>query len=745
VSVLQSIDVALFRFINGTLQNSFFDSTMPFFAGSEWFMPLLFILGAAVIWKGGVRGRLCMLMLTIVLPLGDGWITNSLKRSVQRPRPCRVLENVNLPMVIPNPPEDDENEFHRGCTDSGSMPSGHTTNWFAATMVAWMFYRRTARFMLPLACLVAFSRVYNGVHYPADVLMGAVIGAGYGAAIVLALEALWQFAAGRFFPLWWLALPSLVPAKNFDFRVPSSGPAKPETRNPKPETIPTADAHWLRLAYVLIAAVLIGKLAYIASGRIELSEDEAYQWLWSKHLALSYASKPPLIAYTQWVGTHLFGDNQFGVRFFSPVCAAIGSFVGLRFFAKHVSARAGFWLVAIINVTPLLAIGSTLLTIDALLVLFWTLAMFAGWRAAQPNGRTSDWALVGLWMGLAFLSKYTALFQWLCWAVFFVLWQPARIHLRRPGPYIALAINFFCALPVLVWNAQHGWITAAHVANDAKAGAGWKFDWRAAAEFLGGSAGVLHPIFFAATLWAAIAIWKRHTRDPLMRFFFAMGAPLFLVYALYTLHSSVQINWIAASVVPLLCLMVSFWDRRFNEGTPHIRAWLTIAVLTGALATMVLHETHLVKKLTGSYLPPEMDPLRRVRGGTELARIVATHRNALADEGPPVFVIGGHYGTTSLLTFYMEEARTNVNRQPLVHYRSLRKSKTQFYFWPGYADGTRQGQNAIYVQERRRRAPPPRDVVKDFATVTEIGRFPIVHRNRVLHHVQVFACRNLKH
>src|SRR5882757_3440344 len=96
------------------------------------------------------------------------------------------------------------------------------------------------------------------------------------------------------------------------------------------------DLKWLRWGCIFVGIFFISRLVYIASGRIELSEDEAYQWLWSKHLALSYYSKPPLIAYLQWLGTHLFGDNEWGVRFFSPVCAAIGSLVALRFFARYV-------------------------------------------------------------------------------------------------------------------------------------------------------------------------------------------------------------------------------------------------------------------------------------------------------------------------------------------------------------------------------------------------------------------------
>jgi len=70
-----------------------------------------------------------------------------------------------------------------------SMPSSHAANWFCGAMVLLLFYRRSAWLMLPLALGVSFSRLYNGVHYPSDVLAGAIIGAGYAVAAAIAIEA----------------------------------------------------------------------------------------------------------------------------------------------------------------------------------------------------------------------------------------------------------------------------------------------------------------------------------------------------------------------------------------------------------------------------------------------------------------------------------------------------------------------------------------------------------------------------
>jgi hypothetical protein len=70
-----------------------------------------------------------------------------------------------------------------------------------------------------------------------------------------------------------------------------------------------------RLAVFLVLAVTAFRLWYAV--QLELVADEAYYWLWSKHLAASYRDKGPAIAWTIALGTKIFGDTVFGIRFFA--------------------------------------------------------------------------------------------------------------------------------------------------------------------------------------------------------------------------------------------------------------------------------------------------------------------------------------------------------------------------------------------------------------------------------------------
>lgn len=748
---LHTLDLALFHFINGTLANPFFDWLMPVLSGHNvpW-LPVVVIAVPLMLVFGSVRLRVCALLMVLVVSLGDPLVVGTIKDSACRPRPfvtlheARLFGHVGAGYVAPL-----ANGKLPANANIHSFPSAHAANWFALATVAFLFYRRSAWFMFPLASAVAISRVYNGVHYPTDIAAGAVLGAGYAIALVVLLQMVWDTAGKRFFPGWHTQVPRLLK--------PEPAPAAP----PAPQL--STDS-WLHLGYVLIGLALAGRWIYIAFGIIGLSEDEAYQWLWSKHLALSYYSKSPGIAYVQWAGTSLFGDTHLGVRFFSPLFAAILSLLVLRFMAREIGGRNAFFLILATFATPLLVVGGILMTVDPPLVLCWMWAVAAGWRAVQPAGRTRDWLMAGLALGLGFLCKYTAAMQLVCWAIFLALHPPARAHLKKAGPWLALAVFAICTTPVIIWNTQHDWITLHDVGGDAGLHKAWHPTLNYFFEFTGIEFGLLNPIFFIAALWAMAIAWRRRAEKPLWGFLLCMGAPVFLGHWLFAFHSRVQPNWIAAAVPPMFCLMGACW----SESKMRIRPWLTTALVLGIGASAVLYDSDLIGRIFPAKLPGDVDFSHRLRGWRETALAIESER---AQFDPQAFIIADHYGPTGLYSFYSPAAHdAAITPTPLVYCLDSDMPINQFPFWDQYNYREhRRGENALFVlrldpyklesgwvwkwlageQIGHRQVPLPRAVPEriaaEFESVTNLGVREIKIRDgRVFQRVQLFGCYHLK-
>ena len=731
---LLSLDHALFHFGNRTLSNPFFDWLMPILSGEgvPWLPAAIIGLIAAVVF-GSTRLKICGLFMLLVVAIGDPFIIGTIKAAVGRARPCIALTDdiARLP-----------------CGGYHSFPSAHAANWFAIATVAFFFYRRSAWFLFPLAAGVAFSRVYCGVHFPIDITAGAILGTGYAIAILLGTQMLWNSLGKKLFPAWHARLPNLLDPK-------------PATSNFQPST---NGSEWLHLGYVVILFALIARWLYLRSGILDLSGDEAYQWTWSKHLALSYYSKPLGIALLQKLGTFIGGDTAFGVRFCSPLLAAILSFIVLRFLARETNPRTAFWALIATLTVPLLCVGSVLMTIDPPLVLCWMWATIAGWRAAQPDGKTRDWLIVGLAMGLGFLFKYMAAAQIACWIIFFALMPAARTHLKKAGPWLALGIFLICTLPVIIWNSQHGWITLDHVAGNTGLDKKWEPTLKFFGEFSGAEFGLLNPIFFIAVLWAGFAFWKRRAEKPLWLYFACMGAPLFYGCWLWSLHSRVQPNHPAAAIPPMFCLAALYWHERSRAA----KRILIAGILLGIPMVALLHSTSLTKIFLGAKLPGDVDIAHRSRGWSETALAVEQARREFDTNS---FIIADGYGTTGLYSFYSPPARDAVSSsQPLVYCLRSGKPGNQFYFWDEYDyRAHRHGENAIYVDHLEyyklehgwiwkwlhheplnyRDVPPPEPTPKvlteQFESVTNLGVREIkIDDGRIFHRVQIFGCYGLK-
>ncbi|MEJ5351799.1 MAG: phosphatase PAP2 family protein [Melioribacteraceae bacterium] len=159
------IDLSIFYFINHSLSNPLFDKFFVFITDvKNWFITYL-VLYLILIIKGGRRGRISALILIFLIVASDQLSSVVLKNLIGRIRPCNVLNDVNLLV---------------GCTNSFSFPSSHAVNNFAAAVFFSKLFPKYKWILLIVAFLVALSRPYVGVHYPSDILGGAIIGSLLG-------------------------------------------------------------------------------------------------------------------------------------------------------------------------------------------------------------------------------------------------------------------------------------------------------------------------------------------------------------------------------------------------------------------------------------------------------------------------------------------------------------------------------------------------------------------------------------
>jgi undecaprenyl-diphosphatase len=173
------MDAALFRFINHTLENPAFDVFFPWWTNIQRtatfqfaLLPLILIATYyAFRWRGPAILALGALLTWAV----DVLVSGLVKPLILRPRPFEALSDAIV--RIPKPA-------------STSFPSGHSTDAFFLASFLAVLYPRLWPLYYTVAVLIAFSRVYLGVHYPGDVLAGAVIGAGLGVFAASSLKRL---------------------------------------------------------------------------------------------------------------------------------------------------------------------------------------------------------------------------------------------------------------------------------------------------------------------------------------------------------------------------------------------------------------------------------------------------------------------------------------------------------------------------------------------------------------------------
>ena len=188
MSTLVALDERLFLFLNG-LHTTWADSIMVFCSASLTWLPLYLML-AYLVYREGKFCRLVWYLLCVglVVLMADRISVLCFKEVFQRPRPCH------------NPAFDGMVHLPRGhCGGAYGFVSSHAANIFGIAVLSIFFIRRKwlTALLLCWAVVVGYSRIYLGVHYPGDVICGAILGCGIAIAVVVLVRLLHRYMRPR--------------------------------------------------------------------------------------------------------------------------------------------------------------------------------------------------------------------------------------------------------------------------------------------------------------------------------------------------------------------------------------------------------------------------------------------------------------------------------------------------------------------------------------------------------------------
>ncbi len=392
----------------------------------------------------------------------------------------------------------------------------------------------------------------------------------------------------------------------------------------------------------LIAGFTLLHLALAAT--MPLLPQEAYYWVWSLHPDWSYFDHPPLASWSIALTTSIFGSTVFGIK----SAAVLWSLGWNLLWARLVldlfgDRRLAFRSLLALNLSLLYQAYALAPTPDAPLLFGWIGTLWAVWRACAS--RDSRWWLAaGAFAGLAMLGKYSALLL-LPVVGGFLLLSPAQRHwLRRPGPWLAVGIAALVFVPVVVWNAQHDWVSFAFQGSR-RIGEMASFRPMHLLSLAGTQALLVTPFLFAVALAAFARGWHTAVRgrldEPRRLLWLSAAVPL-LVFAVVALRSPVRINWLLPAWWSLIVLAVA----SLPAHGPAPRWWRrglasSLLLLLGVLVVFA------VPKL------PIVGNLNSWSGWKETADHVARIEAARHARGERTFVFGPNYKVASLLRFHL--------------------------------------------------------------------------------------------
>jgi hypothetical protein len=472
---------------------------------------------------------------------------------------------------------------------------------------------------------------------------------------------------------------------------------------------------------LLLAAALVTKLLW--GGAMGATTNEAYYYLYTVHPDWSYFDHPPMTMWVAKLGQVLCDGwvHPFSIRLGFTLLFAASTWIMFRWTARWYGEWAGVYAALLLNLSGFYAFTGGLASPDGPLLFFALLTMWALGEAVVANPRrTRPWVWVALAFAGALLSKYHAVFLPAGVALYAVATPGARHLLRRPGPYLAVGIGVLGFLPVVVWNAEHGW--ASFVFQGSRA-----VDHKLHLANLAGA--VFGPVIcLLPWVWGllvtrlAVRARQFYSATPVDRLSVCLAVVPLAFFTAVGCVRWVMIYWPLIGFLPLFP-MAGAKCSEWADASPRRWRWgLALAaspLLIGAVLAFAQVEWGFVRMLAP-------DAFTEARGWDSVAAEL-TDRGLTSD--PAAFVFTNDWRASAQLGFALR------NRVPVLCYS---RDARGFAFWSDPAEWV--GKTGLLVS-----TGDPANVHEFdpyFEKVEPVAEFPMRCGRTVLKRVRVFRCTN---
>ena len=436
--------------------------------------------------------------------------------------------------------------------------------------------------------------------------------------------------------------------------------------------------------FFLITITLLRIYALYVSP-IELSVDEAQYWHWSQNIEFGYFTKPPMIAWAIALSTHIFGNGEWAVRLCSPLIHFCISLILWTTSQFAFGAKAGKLAALIWIFTPAASLGSFIISTDTPLLLFWSFSILFIFKLFR-NETNLIAILAGISIGLAFLSKYAALY----FVIFFIMWwliYDRNKDLSIKNIFIILLTIMLVASGNIYWNYVNEFVTVSHTVSNANL-TKIIFNLTNVISFLSSQLLVFGPIFLLLYIFLIFDCFLKKGKLSLLAF---LSFPIIILITIQSFLKISNPNWaITAYISATIILSAYVVIQKYK--------FLRIFFKIGFIINFVLSIFILKVTLTGDFYPLNLksDPLRKTFGFELLSDKIENRFNTDLISA----IVFETRGDISRFNYYLNRSHNKFKNKIFLKSESLKPGN---FYEANYNYNNRQfysGENVLIVSNK---------------------------------------------